>query len=208
MARPRSRPRAGGAGARSSRGATTGRPARRRGGGARAPCSRPCRGTSPAGGRSGPRRTEHGYRPSSLSSRSQISLRVGNAGTAWRRRVTRDLADDRDRRGVEEVRDLGARDRRADEHAALLVDEEAARAARVAAVERPAGVARGLDVDHARPPARPPRPCAWCGPTDADLGIGEDHPRRVPGRRRRARARCPCRGRGRTRPRAWTSPCA
>ena len=49
------------------------------------------------------------------SSLSQISLRVGNAGTAWRRRATRDLADDRDRRRVQEVRHLGAREGRADE---------------------------------------------------------------------------------------------
>ena len=90
------------------------------------------------------------HSPSSSNSCSQISLRVGKAGTAWRRRVDRHLADDGDRRRVQEVGDLGAGDRRADEHAALLVDEEAARAARVAAVERAAGVARRLDVDDAR----------------------------------------------------------
>ena len=91
-----------------------------------------------------------GYSPSSENRYSQISLRVGKAGTAWRSRVERDLADDRDRRGLQEVRDLGAGDRRADDDAAVLVDEQPARAAGAAAVERSAGVGGGLDVDDPR----------------------------------------------------------
>ena len=58
--------------------------------------------------------------------------------------LQRHLAHDRDRRRVQEVGDLGARDRAADDDPALLVDDPLRRAGRVAAVERAAGVARGV----------------------------------------------------------------
>ncbi len=52
----------------------------------------------------------------------------------------RDLTDDRDRRGVQEVGDLGAGDGGPDDDVALLVDQETARAAVLAVVD-PAGLA-------------------------------------------------------------------
>src|SRR3954453_6544256 len=51
-----------------------------------------------------------------------------------------DFADDRDRRRVQEVRDLGAGDRAADDDPPLTVDEPAGGPGRVATVERPARV--------------------------------------------------------------------
>src|SRR4051794_6755116 len=57
------------------------------------------------------------------------------------------LADDRDGRRVQEVGDLGAGERGADDHPALPVDDQPRGAGRAAAVEGASGVARGLDVD-------------------------------------------------------------
>ena len=54
------------------------------------------------------------------------------------------LADDGDRRRVDELGDVGADEGRADEHAPRLVDDEARRAGRAAAVEAAAGGAGGL----------------------------------------------------------------
>src|SRR3954447_7230031 len=59
----------------------------------------------------------------------------------------RDLADDRDRGRVQEVLDLRSGERRADQHAALAVDHEPARAWGVASPVAAAGVAAGLHVD-------------------------------------------------------------
>src|SRR3954452_11711648 len=100
------------------------------------------------------------------------------AGGEGRDRVAqaldRHLADDGDRRRVQEVGDLGARDRAADDDAPLVVDDPARRAGRVAAVERAAGVPRGLrlvDVDDEAGPLRGRRGVADRG----HLRVGEDH---------------------------------
>ena len=60
-----------------------------------------------------------GLKAAFSSSCSQTSLRVGKDGIACRSAVERHLADDRDRRGVQEVGDLGAGDRAADDDAPL-----------------------------------------------------------------------------------------
>ena len=61
--------------------------------------------------------------------------------------LERDLGNDGDRGGVDELGDLGAGDRGADDHAAVGVDDQPRRPGGVAAVEGAAGVARGRDVD-------------------------------------------------------------
>ena len=79
-------------------------------------------------------------------------------------------------------------DRRADDDAAVLVDQEAGRPGRAAAVERAARVAGRLDVDRraASAPPPPPTSCVW--PTDATCGSVKIT-RGEPGRRRRASQR-------------------
>ena len=109
---------------------------------------------------------------------SQTSLRVGNAGTAWRSRVS----------GTSPTIAIVAAWRKSTTSEpvivaptmipALLVDQEAARSARAAAVVRAAGIGRGPDVDDARSNAgvlRGPRGVADGG----DLRIREDHARRA-----------------------------
>src|SRR5690349_8514852 len=69
----------------------------------------------------------------------------------------RHLADHRDGRRVQEVGYLRADDRGADEHAALLVDQEPGRPRRAAAVERATRVAGRRRVDDPWPEPRPLR---------------------------------------------------
>ena len=108
-----------------------------------------------------------GRRPRAAGARA----RCASGTTAPRARVIdRDLGDDGDRRRVQRLRDLGARERRADDDPLVLVDDEPRRARRAAADEasrprcRPSRRRR-----HARrrPPARPRRACgrprATCG---------------------------------------------
>jgi hypothetical protein len=60
--------------------------------------------------------------------------------------LERDLGGHRDRRRVQEVGDLRARDRAAEQHVAPAVDDEARRAGRAGSVEQAAQVAGGLGV--------------------------------------------------------------
>src|SRR5262245_736500 len=66
----------------------------------------------------------------------------GEGGDRVAQAVERHLADDRDRRRVEELGDVAAGDREPDEEAALAVEQEARGAGRAAAEEGAARVAR------------------------------------------------------------------
>ncbi len=91
--------------------------------------------------------------------------------------LERHLPDDGDRRRVQRLGHLRAGDRRPDDDAAILVDDEPRGARRTAPDERASRVAARLDVDRAHREAR-----LFGGgerePDRADLRVGEDHPRR------------------------------
>src|SRR3954451_24756019 len=92
--------------------------------------------------------------------------------------VDRDLGDNGNRGGVEGLRDLRACDRGADDDASPGVDDDPRGADRAMADERAAGVAARLDIDVADVEAR----CLCTLQREAngpDLGIGEDHTRRL-----------------------------
>src|SRR5215216_609308 len=91
----------------------------------------------------------------------------------------RDLADDRDRRGMDELADVWSREGCSGDHAAVLVDDDARRARRVAAVERAAGVGAAADLDHLD--VQPGLARAGLRVADGrDLRVGEDDARRLP----------------------------
>ena len=89
------------------------------------------------------------------------------------------LADHRDRRGMERLRDVDAGEGRADDHLAVLVDDDPRGPGRAVSDEAPAGVALGGGVDGAHVQA------GLFGArqrvTDRrDLRLGEDHARGEP----------------------------
>src|SRR4051794_29446999 len=90
----------------------------------------------------------------------------------------RDLADDRDRRSVDELADVGSGERGSRDYAAVLVDHDARSARRVAPVERAACVGAASDLDD--PDVEPGLARAGLGVTDGgDLRVGEDDARRL-----------------------------
>ena len=148
------------------------------------------------------------YRPYASSSRSQISLRVGNDGYGVPQTVERHLADDRDRRRVDELGDVGADERRADEHAPRLVDDEPrrvrARRGRRSCRRRRRTVSWST--------ARASIPAAERGgervPDRGDLRVGEDDARRRAPAREIVEPRVAAEDRVGGDPRPGTCPCA
>ena len=78
---------------------------------------------------------------------------------------------------MQRLRDLDAGEGGADDHAAVLVDDQARGARRVAADEARAGVRAGLDVERAYVQARLGRGGQRMSDR-RDLRVGEDHARR------------------------------
>ena len=95
-----------------------------------------------------------------------------------RERGERDLGDDRDRRGVQQLGDLRPDERGADEDLAVDIDDEPCRSRLAAAGEARAGGPGCRQIERGGGDAC--LQCAIeCQPGGGDLRVGEDHPRRA-----------------------------
>src|SRR3954468_12497801 len=128
------------------------------------PCARTCalRAASAGGSarrarRTPPRHRRAAARPAPRQASPPVLLQETQPELAARREaghgvpeaLERDLADDGDGRRVDELADVDAGERRADDHAAVLVDDDPRRARGVVPVERAARVRAAADLDDA-----------------------------------------------------------
>ena len=111
-----------------------------------------------------------GYGAQGLSSRSHTSVRVGKAGRAWTSRRSRNLADDRDRGGVEHLGHIRTGERGADDDLPPFVDDDPGAGRRALADEAGAGGGAELGVDAPGPGGPRSSACSSVWPTAAIWG--------------------------------------